>query len=59
MYTAVQEHDLDLTMLDRRDFARSATSATTKAPARKWAGTISSRATNTRMTNTWCCRTKT
>lgn len=35
MYSAVQEHELDLTMLDRRDFRRSATSAITRAPARK------------------------
>lgn len=58
MHTAVQSHDLDLTMLDKRDFSPIGFKRYNKSTGKEVSWTTSSRATSTRTASTWCCRTR-
>ncbi len=58
LFSAEERKGFQFSMLDKRDFRRSGTSATARRAARKWSGPTSSRATSTRRTSTSSCRTR-
>ena len=59
LISASLDHELDLSMLDRRDFAPIGYKRYNKRTGKdvEWDDII--RAMNTRRTNTWCCPRKT